>query len=493
MAARGDYLLAIDQGTTGTTVLVLDRSLNVLGRGYGEIPQIYPRPGEVEHDPAAIWGSVTAALAAALRQAGVPAGGIAAIGITNQRETTLLWERSTGKTIGNAIVWQDRRTAPVCEAMKEAGLEPRIRERTGLVLDPYFSGTKLRFMLEATKGLRARADRGEIAFGTVDSFLIWRLSGGKAHVTDPSNASRTLLYDLDAGRFTDELCGLFDVPAQVLPEVRGSAEVLAVTADVPGLPDGIPIAGVAGYQQAALYGQSCLDAGDAKCTFGTGAFLLMNAGEAPLRSRNGLLATVAWRIDGKTTFALEGSAFIAGALIQWLRDGLGIISTAAESEALARSVPDSGGVTIVPALVGLGAPHWRPEARGMISGLTRGTTKAHLCRAALEAIALQNVDLAIAMQSDAGRAMTQLRVDGGAAANDLLLQLQADFLGVPLFRPDMVEATALGAAKLAARGAGIEVDSATSTTTRMGIFNPSMDVATRANHLERWRQAVSKA
>jgi len=493
MAARGDYLLAIDQGTTGTTVLVLNRSLNVLGRGYAEIPQIYPRPGEVEHDPAAIWSSVTGALAAALRQASVAASGIAAIGITNQRETTLLWERATGKTIGNAIVWQDRRTAPVCEAMKEAGLEPRIRERTGLVLDPYFSGTKLRFMLEATPGLRARADRGEIAFGTVDSFLIWRLSGGKTHVTDASNASRTLLFDLDAGRFTDELCRLFDVPSAVLPEVRGSAEVLAVTADVPGLPDGIPIAGVAGDQQAALYGQSCLDPGDAKCTFGTGAFLLMNVGETPLRSRSGLLGTVAWRIDDKTTYALEGSAFIAGALIQWLRDGLGIIRTAAESEELARSVPDTGGVMIVPALVGLGAPHWRPEARGIISGITRGTTRAHLCRAALEAIALQNVDLATAMQSDAGRSMTQLRVDGGAAANDLLMQLQADFLGVTLFRPDMIEATALGAAKLAARGVGLEVDSATSTTTRMGIFNPALDVPTRASLLERWRQTVAKA
>ena len=493
MATRGDYLLAIDQGTTGTTVLVLDRSLNVLGRGYAEIPQIYPRPGEVEHDPSAIWGSVTTALAAALRQASVAPSGIAAIGITNQRETTLLWERATGKTIGNAIVWQDRRTAPVCEAMKEAGLEPRIRERTGLVLDPYFSGTKLRFMLEATPGLRARAAKGEIAFGTVDSFLIWRLSGGKAHVTDASNASRTLLFDLEAGRFTDELCALLDVPPAILPEVRGSAEVLAVTADVPGLPDGIPIAGVAGDQQAALYGQSCMDAGDAKCTFGTGAFLLMNVGDAPLRSRNGLLGTVAWRIDGKTTYALEGSAFVAGALIQWLRDGLGIIRSAAESEELARSVPDTGGVMIVPALVGLGAPHWRPEARGVISGITRGTTKAHLCRAALEAIALQNVDLATAMQSDAGRSMTQLRVDGGAAANDLLMQMQADFLGVTLFRPDMIEATALGAAKLAARGVGLQVDSATSTTTRMGIFNPALEVSTRANVLERWRQAVARS
>jgi glycerol kinase len=495
MAARGDYLLSIDQGTTGTTVLVLDRTLNVLGRGYGEIPQIYPRPGEVEHDPEAIWRSVTAAIATALARAGIPGAAIAAVGITNQRETTLLWDRATGKAIGNAIVWQDRRTAPACATMKEAGLEPRIRERTGLVLDPYFSGTKLRFMLDATPGLRARAARGEIAFGTVDTFLIWRLSRGAAHVTDASNASRTLLFDLDAGRFTEELCALFDVPMKVLPDVRGSAEVLATTAGLEdtGLPDGIPIAGVAGDQQAALYGQSCVDAGDAKCTFGTGAFLLMNVGDTPLRSRAGLLATVAWRIDGKTTYALEGSAFIAGALVQWLRDGLGIIATAAESEELARSVPDSGGVVIVPALVGLGAPHWRPDARGVITGITRGTTKAHLCRAALEAIALQNVDLALAMQTDAGRAMTQLRVDGGAAANDLLLQMQADFLGVTLFRPEMIEATALGAAKLAARGAGFQVDIGTTTTTRMGIFHPALDEATRTGLLARWREAVAKA
>jgi len=493
MATHGDHLLSIDQGTTGTTVLVLDRALTVVGRGYAELPQIYPHPGEVEHDPEAIWRSVTAAMTAALARAAVPASALAAIGITNQRETTILWDRATGKPLGNAIVWQDRRTAPACAAMKAAGLEPRIRERTGLVLDPYFSATKVRFMLDATPGLRARAARGEVAFGTVDSFLVWRLSRGAAHVTDASNASRTLLFDLEAGRFTEELCDLFDVPMQVLPAVRGSAEVLASTAGVDGLPDGIPIAGVAGDQQAALYGQSCLDAGDAKCTFGTGAFLLMNVGESPIRSRAGLLGTVAWRIDGKTTYALEGSAFIAGALVQWLRDGLGIIATAAEVEALARSVPDSGGVIIVPALVGLGAPHWRPDARGMISGITRGTTRAHLCRAALEAIALQNVDIALAMQADAGREITQLRVDGGAAANDLLMQLQADYLGVTLYRPDMVEATALGAAKLAARGVGFEVDSETTTTARMGIFQPALDEPTRKALLERWRAAVARA
>ena len=493
MGAAADHLLAIDQGTTGTTVLVLDRTLAVRGRGYQEIPQIYPRPGEVEHDPEVIWRGVVAAIQAALRAAEIEPTAIAAIGITNQRETAVLWDRKTGKTIGNAIVWQDRRTASVCAGMKDAGLEERVRERTGLVLDPYFSATKVRFMLDATPGLRARAVKGDIAFGTIDSFLIWRLSHGAAHVTDASNASRTLLFDLEAGEFTEELCELFGVPMKVLPAVRGSAEVLAKTRGVDGLPDGIPIAGVAGDQQAALYGQTCLNPGDAKCTYGTGAFLLMNVGATPVRSRSGMLGTVAWRIDGKTTYALEGSAFIAGALVQWLRDGLGIIETAPEVETLARSVPDSGGVTIVPALVGLGAPHWRPDARGLITGITRGTTRAHLCRAALEAIALQNVDLALSMQADAGRAITQLRVDGGASANDLLLQMQADYLGVAIFRPDMVEATALGAAKLAARGAGFALDTQATPTARMGIFNPTLDPTARESQLRRWRAAVAKA
>ena len=473
MRADADHLLAIDQGTTGTTVLVLDRTLAVRGRGYQEIPQIYPRPGEVEHDPEAIWRSVVGATQAALRAGAIEPTAVAAIGITNQRETAILWDRKTGKTIGNAIVWQDRRTASVCAGMKDAGLEERVRERTGLVLDPYFSATKIRYMLDNTAGLRARAEKGEIAFGTVDSFLVWRLSQGAVHVTDPSNASRTLLFDLEAGAFTED--------------------VVTTTRGVDGLPDGIPVAGMAGDQQAALFGQTCLSPGDAKCTYGTGAFILMNVGTAPVRSRAGLLGTVAWRIDGKTTFALEGSAFIAGALVQWLRDGLGIIETAPEVEALARSVPDSGGVVIVPALVGLGAPHWRPEARGIISGITRGTTRAHLCRAALEAIALQNVDLVLAMQSDAGRTITQLRVDGGASANDLLLQIQADLLGVSIFRPDMVEATALGAAKLAARGAGFSLDLQATPTARMGIFNPTMDASTREAHLRRWRAAVAKA
>jgi glycerol kinase len=412
----------------------------------------------------------------------------------------LLWEREGGRPVANAIVWQDRRTAPFCAALKAAGNERMVRERTGLVLDPYFSATKVRWLLDAVTGLRARAEAGEIAFGTVDSFLIWRLTGGKKHVTDVTNASRTLLCDLRTRRFSDELCALFGVPAALLPEVCPSAGRLGETRGVPGLPDGIPITGVAGDQQAALYGQDCTEPGDAKCTFGTGAFLLMNVGAEPRPSTRGLLTTVAWTLDvggsgaePTTAYALEGSAFVAGALVQWLRDGLGIIASAPEIEPLARSVPDSGGVTIVPALTGLGAPHWRAEARGLIAGLTRGTTRAHLARAALEAIALQNVDLVTAMQADAGLPINNLRVDGGAAANDLLMQIQADLLGVQIFRPEMVESTALGAAKLAALGVGLPRVDAGGETVRMRIFNPSMAAEARAAHLARWSDAVAKA
>jgi glycerol kinase len=505
----GEYVLAIDQGTTGTTALIVDRAFGVRGRGYREIPQIYPRPGEVEHDPEAIWQSVTAAVGAALADAEVSRGpsddpvarAIAAIGITNQRETTIMWDRGTGRPIANAIVWQDRRTAPACAALKAKGLEPLIRQRTGLVLDPYFSATKIRWLLDNVPGLDARAARGEIAFGTVDSFLIWRLSGGAAHVTDASNASRTLLYDLTTQGFSDELARIFGIPKAVLPTIRGSAEIVAATRGVAGLPDGIPIAGIAGDQQAALFGQDCLAPGDAKCTFGTGAFVLMNVGDSPVQSRSGLLGTVAWTIDGRTSFALEGSAFIAGALVQWLRDGLQIIASASEVEALARSVEGSGGVIIVPALAGLGAPHWRPDARGIITGITRGTTRAHIARAALEAIALQNVDLVEAMRTDADRPINQLRVDGGAATNDLLMQIQADFLGVPVLRPAMVESTALGAAKLAAHGAGLTLngtapeiaDASATAKPHTTIFHPTMPEDTRRAHLARWRVAVTKA
>ncbi|HEY7372898.1 MAG TPA: glycerol kinase, partial [Polyangia bacterium] len=445
--------------------------------------------------PEAIWASVMGAMGDALK--GVDGKRIAAIGITNQRETTLVWDRADGRPVGNAIVWQDRRTAPMCAELKAAGHEETLRARTGLVLDPYFSATKIRWMLENVPGLRARADAGRLAFGTVDSFLIWRLSGGKTHATDVSNASRTLLYDIRARRFDPELCALFGVPPSMLPEVRPSAGRLAETKDVPGLPDCIPITGVAGDQQAALYGQDCTDPGDAKCTFGTGAFLLMNVGAEPKLSTRGLLSTVAWTLDtgaGQTTaYALEGSAFIAGALVQWLRDGLGLIAKAADIEPLARSVPDSGGVVIVPALTGLGAPHWRAEARGLVTGLTRGTTKAHIARAALEAIALQNVDLVTAMQADAGIAINHLRVDGGAAANDLLMQIEADLLGVQIFRPEMVESTALGAAKLAALGVGLPPAEKGGETARMRMFTPSMKAERREALLAGWSAAVAKA
>ena len=500
-ASVKDLILAIDQGTTGTTVLVVDQKMTVRARGYREFAQIYPRPGEVEHDPEAIWASVTGALADALKPA--DAERLAAIGITNQRETTLLWERASGKPVANAIVWQDRRTAIQCAELKAAGHEDFVRQRTGLVLDPYFSATKIKWLLENIAGLRDRAEAGDIAFGTVDAFLVWRLSGGRVHATDVTNASRTLLLDLETLRFSEDLCDIFDVPMQLLPEVTPSAGRVAETRGVPGLPDGIPIAGIAGDQQAALFGQDCVDTGDAKCTYGTGAFVLMNVGSRPTSSQRGLLATVAWTLGedagnavgpvARKAYALEGSAFIAGALVQWLRDGLGIIEKASEVEALARSVPDSGGVTIVPALAGLGAPHWRPEARGLISGITRGTTKAHLARAALEAIALQNVDLLRAMQADAGHAITNLRVDGGAAANDLLMQLQADLSGLQIFRPEMVESTALGAAKLAARGVGLPRTDRTGETARVRIFNPNMATAAREEALDRWHLAVSRA
>jgi glycerol kinase len=522
-----DLVVAIDQGTTGTTVLLVDAARTVRGRGYREFAQIYPRPGEVEHDPEAIWGSVTGALGDAL--GGVDARRIAALGITNQRETTLLWERDGGRPVANAIVWQDRRTAPFCAALKAAGHEAAVRERTGLVLDPYFSATKIRWLLDDIAGLRARAEAGAIAFGTVDSFLIWRLTDGQVHATDVTNASRTLLMDLRARRFSDELCALFGVPAALLPEIQPSAGRIGQTRGVPGLPDGIPIAGVAGDQQAALFGQDCTEPGDAKCTFGTGAFLLMNVGAEPRPSSRGLLSTVAWTLEparpeggaaepgpsrgpsrsregggdhgaprgpgetAGTAYALEGSAFVAGALVQWLRDGLGIIASAAEIEALARSVPDSGGISIVPALTGLGAPHWRTEARGLITGITRGTTRAHIARAALEAIALQNVDLVTAMEADAGRPINSFRVDGGAAANDLLMQTQADLLGMQIFRPEMVESTALGAAKLAALGVGLPPVDRGGETARMRIFTPTMPPDTRTDLLARWAGAVGRA
>jgi glycerol kinase len=476
-------------------VVVLDKRLTLKGSAQEEFRQIFPRPGWVEHNPADIWRITVHTIQKAMHSARVRGRDIAGIGITNQRETTVVWERRRGKPIANAIVWQCRRTAPMCADLKARGREAMVREKTGLVLDPYFSGTKVRWLLENVRGAERRAERGDLAFGTIDAFLIWRLSGGKAHVTDVSNASRTLLMDLRRLQWDVDLLDTFGVPRQVLPEIHGSAEEVATTRNVPGLPDGIPIAGVAGDQQAALVGQACFSPGDSKCTYGTGAFLLMNTGTQPVASRSGLLTTVAWRIGGEVNYALEGSSFIAGAAVQWLRDKLGFIESATEVEKLARTVKDSGGVVFVPALAGLGAPHWRADARGLLMGLDRGTTRGHIARAVLEGVALQIGDLLSAMALDAGRPLATLKVDGGASLNDLLMQFQADTLGVPIERPKMIETTALGAAFLAGLGVGYwrsrdDVRRAWKVGKR---YAPRMAPEEREKHLAAWRRAVAAA
>jgi glycerol kinase len=488
------HVISIDQGTTGTTVLVLDEALQVRGRGYQEFRQIYPEPGWVEHDPEDIWASVCNALQAALQ--GVDPASVAAIGITNQRETTVVWDRQTGRAIHHAIVWQDRRTATRCAELTAAGRGPRVRELTGLTIDPYFSGTKLAWLLHHVPGAAAAASAGELAFGTIDSYLVWRLTGGAVHATDVSNASRTLLFDLHQLAWSDEMLELIGAPRAVLPRVVESSGTLGMTRGVPGIRDGVPIAGLAGDQQSALFGQACFTPGDAKCTYGTGAFILMNTGDRPIASHSGLLTTVAWKLaTGELRYALEGSAFIAGAAVQWLRDGLQLFASAADVEALAASVPDSGGVIVVPAFTGLGAPHWRPDARGLITGLTRGATRGHIARATLEGIALQNVDILRAMERDAGRPLTVLKVDGGASANDLLMQFQSDVLGVEISRPDLVETTALGAAFLAGLGTGVWKDQAQvqQTWREQKRFKPTADRARVTEHLARWDAAVRKA
>ena len=489
------YVLAIDQGTTGSTALILDQRLSVKAKANVEFRQIFPRPGWVEHDLEDIWTSTQKAIATALREASIKGSELSAIGITNQRETTLLWDRRTGRPVHHAIVWQDRRTADACNKLKAEGREPLVRERTGLVLDSYFSATKVRWLLDHVKGAEARAVRGDLCFGTVDSALLWKLTGGLVHATDVTNASRTLLMDLEKRSWDDEMCTLFGVPKAVLPEIRPSAGLFGKTKGLRGLPDGIPIAGIAGDQQAAMVGQACFTPGEAKCTYGTGAFLLMNAGPRKVTSKHGLLATVAWQIGDEVAYALEGSAFIAGAVVQWLRDGLGIIKKSSEIEELAKKVPDSGGVAFVPALAGLGAPHWRQEARGLICGIDRGTTRAHLARAALEGVAFEIYDLAQAMAQDIGQPMPMFRVDGGASANDLLMQFQADLLQTPIERPRMIETTALGAAFLAGLGTGMwagtkELKSAWRAGKR---FQPKMKPEAREAHLARWRKAVERA
>lgn len=449
------FLLALDQGTTSSRAIVFDSSGDVVATAQREFEQLFPRPGWVEHDPREIWSSQLAVTEEVLAAPGLDAGDVAGIGITNQRETVVVWERRTGDPIHNAIVWQDRRTAGACDRLRDAGLEPVIRERTGLRLDPYFSAAKIAWILDHVDGARARAEAGELAAGTIDSWLLWNLTEGGIHVTEESNAARTSLYDIHSRQWDPGLLELFDVPAALLPEVRTSSEVYGEA--LVGA-RGVPLSGMAGDQQAALFGQACFDSGQAKNTYGTGCFLLQNTGQRVAASEHGLLSTVAWRVGDRTTYALEGSVFSAGSVVQWLRDGLRLFDDTGEVEVLAGSVADSGGVYFVPAFTGLGAPHWDPHARGLLIGLTRGTTRAHVARAALEAIAYQVADVADAMRADTGIEIPALRVDGGAAANDLLLQFQADLLGCPVHRPGVTETTAWGAACLAGLGVGVWSD-----------------------------------
>jgi glycerol kinase len=486
-------VVAIDQGTTGSTVLVFDRRGRVIGRAYSEFTQHYPKPGWVEHDAEEIWQVTLRVLRQACRRAGVRAKDIAALGITNQRETTLLWDRRSGRPVHRAIVWQDRRTAPLCEELRQHGLEPRVRQKTGLVIDPYFSGTKLRWLLDHVPRAAERAGRGELCFGTIDTWLIWKLTGGARHVTDPTNACRTLLYDIHARAWDRELCEVLGVPMAILPEVRPSSGDFG-TADGAALGGPIRIAGVAGDQQAALFGQGCVEPGMAKNTYGTGCFMLLNTGASAVTSDHGLLTTVACDAQGGPAYALEGSIFIAGAAIQWLRDGLGLVKRAADSERIARSVDSTLGVYLVPAFVGLGAPYWDAEARGAIVGLTRGVTRAHVVRAALEALAYQTRDVVDAMARAAGTGLSALRVDGGAAANDFLMQFQADLLGVPVERPRVVETTAMGAAFLAGLGAGFWSSQSQLAQARRidRRFRPRMKAEQRDALYRGWQDAVAR-
>src|SRR5436190_9792693 len=486
------YILALDQGTTSSRAIIFDHAGSNKAVAQKEFPQIFPQPGWVEHNANDIWSAQAGVAAQALAQAALTPADIAAIGITNQRETTVVWDRKTGKPICNAIVWQDRRTAGLCDRLKAEGLEKLIRRKTGLVLDAYFSGTKLQWILKNVPGAKARARAGELAFGTIDSWLVWNLTGGQRHVTDASNASRTMLFNILDGDWDNELLRLFGVPRAILPEVRGSSEVYGETTLFGGA---IPIAGIAGDQQAALFGQACTRPGMVKNTYGTGCFMLMHTGTKPIVSKHNLLTTVAWRIGKRTEYALEGSIFIAGAVVQWLRDGLGIIKSSSEVEALASRVTDPDGVYLVPAFAGLGAPHWDQYARGTIIGLTRGTTRAHLARAALEGIAYQVGDVLHAMETDAKIRLKELRVDGGACANNLLMQFQADLLGVPVVRPRVSETTALGAAYLAGLAVGFwkdqqEIAKQWQTDRR---FVPSASSATRKQLLKGWSKALSRA
>jgi len=490
------YILSLDQGTTSSRAILFDHNGRIQQMAQKEFRQFYPQPGRVEHDPEEIWSSQYGVMAEVLAKAGITTRDIAAIGITNQRETVVVWERSTGKPIHPAIVWQDRRTAAFCDELKTRGLSPLIRERTGLVIDAYFSASKLKWILDEVPGARAKAGKGELAFGTIDTWLVWRLTGGALHLTDTTNASRTMLFNIHTGKWDDDLLRLFDIPAAVLPEVRSSSETYGRTASImaPGSP-GIPIAGIAGDQQAALFGQLCTQPGMVKNTYGTGCFLLMNTGTKAVDSSNQLITTIAWTRDGKTEYALEGSIFIAGAVVQWLRDGLHFIRSSEQIEPLAASVESTDGVYLVPAFAGLGAPHWNQYARGSLFGMTRGTTQAHIARAALESIAYQTYDVLKAMEADSGIVLKELRVDGGATANGLLMQFQSDILDVPVVRPTVTETTALGAAYLAGLGTGYwsSVGDIRKQWAEDRRFRPQMDAARTQPLLEGWQRAVKAA
>ena len=489
-----DYILAIDQGTTGTTSLLMDGRLNPISEASVDFEQYFPQPGWVEHDLGDIWTTVLQTVREVTKH--VDPRKIGAIGITNQRETICFWDRKTGEPLGRAIVWQDRRTAGMCEKLRAQGLESKFQEATGLLLDPYFSGTKVAWALQHWDAVRKASEKGTLAVGTIDSFLIFKLSGNAVHATEPSNASRTLCFHLTNHQFDSDLCKALGIPVNIWPEVCASTGLFAVTKGFNGIPDGIPITGVLGDQQSALLGQACVKEGMAKCTYGTGAFLLLNTGRKIIRSTHRLITTVAWALKSDDyVYALEGSAFIAGAAVQWLRDGLKMIQSAGDIEPLASSVPDTDGVTFVPALTGLGAPYWDPNATGMFTGLTRGTQSAHLARAVLEGIAFQNADILSAMQKDMGKPLSRLNVDGGASANNLLMQIQADILGVQLRRPKHLETTSIGAVFAAGLGAGIWTDLSDieKTWKEDRSFHPEQNEETREKALKRWHLAVSRA
>lgn len=485
------YILAIDQGTTSSRTIVFDQSGNIKAVAQKEFTQIFPQPGWVEHDPEEIWATQRSTMVDALEKASISAQDIAAIGITNQRETAVVWNRDTGEPIYNAIVWQDRRTAEFCDELNLKGINKTIQEKTGLVVDAYFSGTKIKWILDNVDGARALADDGKLCFGTIDTWLIWKLTDGKVHITDASNASRTMLCNIATCQWDEQLQKVLDVPASMLPEIKGSSEVYCETTTLDGKTP-IPVAGIAGDQQAALFGQLCTQAGMVKNTYGTGCFMLMNTGEEMIPSKNSLLTTVAWQINGVTHYALEGSVFIAGAVVQWLRDGLGIIKTSADVEALARKVPTTDGVYVVPAFAGLGAPYWNQHARGVIAGLTRGSNTSHIARAAIESIAYQTMDVLKAMEADSGITVKELRVDGGATQNDLLMQFQSDVLDTTVVRPTVTETTALGAAYLAGLAVGFwpSIDALQQQWQVERKFQSTMEEEERAKLSQGWHKAV---